>query len=127
MRQQQKQLSIKGRRMPTDITVTATEWHEPIYVSSGRRRWKLKNWYAIDFLYGRAVGLSFTWGYHGMGPNVTAYSILHEFYGKETAFQYFNAFVDVYISKLPEDKGFSITREEMDDLMPDIVLRKYEQ
>jgi len=104
--------------------IIALAWGKDIIVEENGKKDKMRNWYATDFLHGKEAGLRFTWGYFGGGPHATAYSILREFYGKKTALEYYAAFVSAYIAKLPETQGFEITREQMDDLMPGIVLQK---
>lgn len=127
MRQETTQKTVKGRGSPALLTITATKWHEPILVSDEEKEWRLRNWFGIDFTNGRDKIEDFTWGYQGAGPHATAYAILREIYGKKTALEYYSAFVDVYVSKLSEDRGFRLTSAELEDMVPEMVMQKYGQ
>jgi hypothetical protein len=99
------------------------EGRRMVVKEDGKER-RLRNWYRIDFGWGRDED-DFTWGYEGTGPHTTAYSILRELYGQKFATEYHHAFVLVYVSKLPENEDFILTTEELDSLMPDIMLQKW--
>ena len=45
----------------------------------------------------------FAWGYSGSGPAQVSFAILHDFYGKEMAFKYYQFFKDMVIAKIKGD------------------------
>ena len=99
------------------IVVVAKAEHEPImvYARPGKPH-RLKNHYMIEY-YNSGDSNDFTWGYYGTGPHATAYSILRELFGKEVAEKHHERFVDLCISKLKPEEGFTLFSFEVSRLL----------
>ena len=98
-----------------DFEITAKKWNAPIRVAarigSVTERSRLRNWYLIDK--GMEDSDNFTWGYAGTGAVCTAYSIVREFLGKESAEALSDRFLAEFVERLDGKKGFVVTGEEI--------------
>lgn len=63
--------------------------------------------------YGKDGNGGLTWGYHGTGPRWTAYSILRDLVGIESASKYWPSFVLNVIERLPQRSNWALTSVEI--------------
>lgn len=94
-----------------NITVVGPRWNSALKMErkTANRTYsrRIPNWYRIDNRIGDRD--YFAWGYNGSGPAATAYSILRELFGRSVAENRYTDFVELFVSRVPENEALRIS------------------
>ena len=99
----------------SETAITGRKWNSRMVIerkANGRLYSKrLRNWYYVDS-HMKDMD-NFAWGYVGTGPACTAYSILRELFGKDTAVAMYHEFLERFVALVPESAELHITGDEI--------------